>query len=222
VAITFVQSKQNEGSASITLDATPTAGNLLVLWQFGRGGSPLTNPSGYTNPDGIADLPADQPNRGIMLSYKTSTGSDGTVSGLNVDGGSAVVLAEFSGVDTTPVANGEVAAASNGTYEGGGALSCGGASEVLVVGGEATASFSDSLVTPTNSTVELRDHTISGGEKPSGWAAYKINTSAGSTDKITGTITGSQYHTGQSILFKAGSGGGGGGSGARTTFVIVT
>jgi len=189
-------------SFDLTFDQAATAGSQLVLVLFTRGSAAQTTPTGYTlSPAGTTTLPSDN-NREIGIYYKPAAGGETSIASIQTSGGGLGVFMEIAGVKATPTSSANIAEATNGTFEGGGALSIGSATEVIVVGGDASASFGSNLVTPTNPTVELSDDTVTGGEKPSSWAAYKLVYGASGSQKIQGTAS-SVSHTGSSILFEA-------------------
>jgi hypothetical protein len=212
VAIALVQvgTAAEELVASVTLDAgdgwaTPTAGNLLVLWHTGRGDVTPVTPAGWTaHPDGLVEL---LDGFGVSLqevarmSWKVSDGTESsiTVTVTNADR-HRISVAEFSGVSGYDAASSQPAA--NGTAINAGSVPPTSGAEALIVGGVAVnVTDSPNSVTPDSGWTELTDLMIN-DFKPLHWFAYRVVASASGTYAPSGVVTGAAVdYGGQSLAF---------------------
>ena len=223
----YVQHKYAVGtSASVTLDAAPTQGNLLVCWMTQRGNPAVsaTPPSGWTahpggtvDPDGV---------HGRMIYRVVGAGESATVTVKDSSETGAIegtTLVEFSGVNVVADADSEqensvVTGSSPATVNAGTITPTAGQSVLLVEG--LCVACSDypsdvhSSITPTTGWTELTDTMQDNGSganlKPLHWFGYRIVTLTSGSYSTAQTLSPTSYNyagdSGQALAFGASSG----------------
>ena len=205
---TLVQVKtgteQVAGTVSITFDAAPTPGSLLVMWHTCRSSPTPLTPSGWTaHPSGTV---SDGTNNGGMF-YRISDGTETTIT-ADASAGTrhAMTVAEFGGswtLDTSAETTGSSATLTTGSVTPT-------ASETALIVGGATSNVGDAIrsVTPGSGWTELGDTMMDGGAEggfhPLLWMAYRIEASASGSYDPTGTATASGDFGGQTLAFTGG------------------
>ena len=175
-------------SLTLTLGATPTVGNLLVIWHVTRAAPTPTGPSsGWTaHPDGVASA-AGAGEHGAMFYRVVETG-DGAAWVSNNSAGcqSAAILVEIAGAglvqDSAEVNDGSGTTMSASVTPTGAAVILGGA---VVAHGDTVAA----TVTPTAPTVEIAElwSNPTTPRKPTAWLGYRL-AAAGGTYAVDGTV----------------------------------
>ena len=212
----LIQEKANDGSGAtlaVTLDSTPTEGNLLVCCHYSSKQT-ASGPSGWTTSVFIAN---DANSDDLNMTHKIAGASESTT--VTVDNGSSgqawMYVVEFEGPwDATPLDK----TATDGPQT---------SDSTPTVGPTATTAQDDELlvafvggedISPagswTDSFTEIHDTGNLGGAKKEGAVASRLVTSTGAY-QTTVTVDGGFYDTCFALAtYKQGSGGGGG----RTTY----
>jgi hypothetical protein len=200
VDIAFVQSKTVSDSLNaptVTLDAAPSVGNLLVLWHTARSGKTPLAPSGWTaHPLGTVDAGVDK----AAMFWKISDGTEtATVTQLSAGDRNVATIAEFAGtfsLDDDNEATGSSASITTGS------VTPTASEPALVVGGAAIQTGdSANSVTPDAGYIEVAD-TMESGFHPVHWLVYRIISSASGSYDPSGTSTASAAFGGQTLDWK--------------------
>lgn len=190
----FVQSKSGSGtpiSTSVTLDATPLAGNLLVAAVRFRSDTNTLDIDGFTAVDAYVE---DNDGQKARLWYRfVQLGDSATVGGSAGNGTSEVGLwvAEFSGVGALDSFNSNVSASDfTGTFTlTAGTITATAGTPLLLVGMAIVGSNPNDpfVVVPNDSAVELFETTNAGA--PAAWMGYRIVSVPSGSYSLSGSAT---------------------------------
>jgi len=201
----YVQHKTSAdgvAAVTVTLDAAPVAGHLLVLYHSARSGRVPQAPSGWTaHPDGVVVANND---RGAMF-YKVSAGTETViVTSLSTPDRNVATVIEYSGTFT--LGNSTETTGSSASIVTGSVTPTAGA-KVLIVGG-ATINTGDSAnsVSPDAGWTERGD-LMQDSFHPVHWVVEQIVSSASGSYNPSGTCTSNSPFGGQTLAFIASTSG---------------
>ena len=160
---------------TLTLDATPTPGNVIVIWQALRETTISLTPNGFTvHPDGVAMAGSDS---GVLSVREVQSGDSDAIGGI--EPGSQCYWAELSGVDTWDWGDSHSNATSDPISTD--VLMAGAGWGLLGLIWRTPTDFATEAIAPTDGAVELHDR--KGGPSanfhPLSWVAYIEAATAG-------------------------------------------
>jgi hypothetical protein len=185
---TLVQRK-GDNNGTVTMDAVPVDGDLLMAWCTGRTATPTL--AGWTLIKSVTNINQGGPgNHWGTLFTKTASGETGI---YNSPVGTATIhVSEWSGVTFGAfVFQSDVGASA--TMNSGGAITPS-ANNAIVVGCGVVNFFWVANVTPDSGVTELFDSTTFPNSTPTNWVGYKTLGTAASTT-VGGTITAAAAYT---------------------------